>query len=195
MDVQEIFSILILVSAKSSFLLFFTLKAARRLKMAISMFQNDIGWFKKVGDIYTWSQHYINICGSQRHCVFSKHFPEAMGLLLGHGLAKTLRAPKMVFSKTLLSTGLDHALPENCLQAIFKIMCDPPPTPTPRNNTPRGAANSQKLYLCLQLWPKRLSWWAWEERELFRNHAWAHDRVEAQEPAGPFPDLSLAQII
>ena len=52
MDVQEIFSILILVSAKSSFLLFFTLKAARRLKMAISMFQNDIGWFKKVGDIY-----------------------------------------------------------------------------------------------------------------------------------------------
>ena len=155
------------------------------------------GWFRKVGDIYIWSQHYINICGSQRHCVFSKHFPEAMGLLLGHGLAKTLWAPKMVFSKTLLSIDPDHVLPENCLQAISLIrsLCVIHCPPTPRNNTPRGAANSQKLYLCLQFWPKRLSWWAWEEREFFRNHAWAHGRVEGQEPAGPFPALSLAQIV
>ena len=138
------------MSAKSSFLLFFTLKAARRLKMAMSTFQNDIGWFKKVGDIYIWSQHYINICGSQRHCVFSKHFSESMGLLLGHGLAKALWAPKMVFSKTLLSTGLDHVLPENCLQAISLIrsLCVIYPPPPPQDTTHQEVQPTVKIFTC-----------------------------------------------
>lgn len=45
----------------------------------------------------------------------SKYFVEAMGFLLGHGLAKPPKAPKIVFSKTLLFIAQGHVLPESCL--------------------------------------------------------------------------------
>lgn len=58
---------------------------------------------------------------SQQYCVLSKCFAEAVGLLLRRGLAKTLQAPKMVFSKSFFSIAPGHVLPENCLQAISLI--------------------------------------------------------------------------
>lgn len=76
------------------------------------------GHLEKWGGIYIVSQLYSM---SQQHCMFSKYLEEAMGLLLGHGLAKPLSSPKdgLFKSSSLCCPGC--VLPKSCLQAFSLV--------------------------------------------------------------------------
>lgn len=116
--------------------------------------------------------------------MFSKYFAEAMGVLLGHGLAKLPWAPKIVFSKALLPLAPGHVLPESCLKALSLIRSL---SVTPKKQHTKISVQLSKAVLVLPALRR-------EEKNFSETVLESTVQWKRQEASGPFPDFPPAWI-